>query len=337
MTANTIHQENKQLIHEYTQSMQFASIEAAKVVIDHYFANDVEFYGFHPINELHGRAELVEKLWAPLLNAFPHIERRDDILFAGNFNEHDWVCTTGHYVGVMANDWLGIPASGEVTFIRYGEFYQIKDQKITAVYSIYDVPHVMAQAGFSIFPQSLGSEVTIPGPATKDGIILGESDEELACHAQQVVEDMIDGLMQFDGKNLESMPIAQYWHPHFMWYGPYGIGTTRGLEGFRNGHQRAFLHAFPDRIGGNHVARFAENGYVASTGWPSIQATHVGGGWCGLPARGDRVTMRVMDWWRVDKTIQENWVFIDMLDFCRQIGYDPLARIGELQQAKGRK
>lgn len=325
---------NKQLVWDYIQALQFCSVEACRVVIDHYLDDSAVFNGFHPINTLHGKESILNELWVPFIQAFANPERRDDILFAGEFKGKNWVCATGHYVGVMQNDWLGIPASGEVTFIRYGEFYEIENGKIQSIYAIYDVPHVMAQAGFPMFPTSLGTEVTIPGPSSKDGIILGKSDNALAEHAQQVVEDMIAGLMQFDGVDLESMPIAQYWHPQFMWYGPYGIGTTRGLEGFRNGHQRAFLHAFPDRVGGNHVARFAENGYVASTGWPSINATHVGGGWCGLPARGDKITMRVMDWWRVDRVIQENWVFIDMLDFCQQIGYDALGRIKDIQRAK---
>jgi predicted ester cyclase len=325
---------DKQLVWEYIQAMQFATPSTAKVVIEHYFADDAVFHGCHPINTLQGRDSIISDLVSSFYHAFPNAQRRDDILFAGHFNDKNWVCTTGHYTAVMSSDWLGIPASGEVTFIRYGEFYQIDQGKIVAVYSIYDIPHVMAQAGYPIFPTSLGTEITIPGPSTHDGVILGESDDALAAHAQRVVEEMIAGLMQYDGKDLASMPIEPYWHPHFMWYGPYGIGTTRGLHGFREGHQRAFLHAFPDRVGGNHVARFAENGYVASTGWPSIKATHQGGGWCGLPARGDAITMRVMDWWRVDKTIHENWVFIDMLDFCRQIGYDALGRLADIRRAK---
>ena len=328
------HIHNKQLVWDYIQSLQFVDDAACKVVIEHYLHNDAVFNGFHPINTLSNRNEIYISLWKPFLHAFPHPERRDDILFAGHFKDKDWVCATGHYVAVMEHDWLGIPASGDVTFIRYGEFYHVKDGKIQEIYAIYDVPHIMAQAGYPIFPNSLGTEITIPGPSSKDGIILGESNPALAEHAQHTVEAMIAGLMQYDGHHLESMPIEQYWHPQFMWYGPYGIGTTRGLSGFREGHQRAFLHAFPDRVGGNHVARFAEDGYVASTGWPSINATHVGGGWCGLPARGDKITMRVMDWWRVDKTIQENWVFIDMLDFCQQIGYDALARLTDIKRAK---
>ena len=328
------HLQNKQLVWDYIQALQFTHPEACQVVLEHYLTDTTVLHGFHPVNTVTGHSAIFEQLWAPFLRAFPHPQRRDDILFAGTFKNKDWVCTTGHYVAVMESDWLGIPASGEVTFIRYGEFYEVADGKVQSIYTLYDVPHVMAQAGYPIFPTSLGTEITIPGPSTRDGVILGESDPTLAAHAQHVVESMIGGLMQFDGKDLDSMPIAPYWHPQFMWYGPYGIGTTRGLDGFRNGHQRAFLHAFPDRVGGNHVARFAENGYVASTGWPSINATHVGGGWCGLPARGDKITMRVMDWWRVDKTIEENWVFIDMLDFCQQIGYDPLARLADIAQAK---
>ena len=43
--------------------------------------------------------------------------------------------------------------------------------------------------------------------------------------------------------------MVKHWHPNFMWYGPAGIGTTRGMKGFEDYHQIPFLVAFPDRGG----------------------------------------------------------------------------------------
>jgi predicted ester cyclase len=104
-----------------------------------------------------------------------------------------------------------------------------------------------------------------------------------------------------------------------------GIGTARGLLHYQAVHQRPFLTAFPDRVGGNHKCRIAEGPYVALTGWPSVRATHLGGGFLGLPPSGRAVGMRVMDFWRcADGLIRENWVFIDLPDLLLQMGLDVL-------------
>jgi hypothetical protein len=145
-----------------------------------------------------------------------------------------------------------------------------------------------------------------------------------ASESQQsltLVEAMIAGLMQYDGKNLGSMGMERFWQPHFNWYGPAGIGTSRGLRGFQTVHQTPFLAAFPDRVGGNHKARLGDGHYVASTGWPSISATYSGTEWVGQRASPRRITMRVMDFWRRDgAALAENWVFIDIVEFLLQLG-----------------
>jgi predicted ester cyclase len=137
---------------------------------------------------------------------------------------------------------------------------------------------------------------------------------------------MIAGLMRYDGQNLSSMAMERFWREGFLWFGPGPIGTGRGLKGFQDVHQRAFLSAFPDRVGGDHKCRIADGAYVGSTGWPSIRATHTGPGFMRLPASGRAITMRVMDFWRrEDDLLAENWVFIDIPDLLRQLGIDAFA------------
>jgi predicted ester cyclase len=128
---------------------------------------------------------------------------------------------------------------------------------------------------------------------------------------------------------------ARFWHPDMVWYGPSGIGTTRGLNGFEDYHQRPFLHAFPDRQGGDHKARLAEGSYAATTGWPSLSATHLGQ-YLGCPPTGKQVGMRVMDFWRrKGDLLVENWVFIDMIDLFLQLGVDLFERMrDQKKQAK---
>ena len=76
------------------------------------------------------------------------------------------------------------------------------------------------------------------------------------------------------------------------------------------------------------TARPADGNYVASTGWPSVDATHTGYGWLGQQATNRKVGMRVMDFWRRDgDRFRENWVLIDIPDLLLQMGFDLFAQI----------
>ncbi|RME63214.1 MAG: polyketide cyclase, partial [Alphaproteobacteria bacterium] len=215
---------------------------------------------------------------------------------------------------------------------------RIAEGKIREVRVILDILDVMRQAGIRVLAPSLGVEGLVPGPATQDGIILAPADPAESQRSLALVEAMIfEGLSVYDKQDLASMGMERYWHPNMMWYGPSGIGTTRGITGFQRFHQRPFLAALPDRKGGNHLARFAEGAYCASTGWPSMHATHTGGGWLGLPPTGRRLEMRIMDFWRRDgDLLAENWVFIDLIDVLRQMGFDVFERLREQLQGGGR-
>lgn len=293
------------------------------------------WHGSHPLNALEGLEAFASGFWLPLRAAVPDIGRRNDLLFAGAFQGRDWVCSTGYYSGTFKGEWLGIPATGGVVNIRFGEFAAIKDGKVEEIRVILDLIDVMRQAGIRVLAPSLGIEGLVPGPATQDGLVMAADPAESA-KTLALVEAMIGGLGRFDGESLGSMGMERFWHDDMMWYGPSGIGTTRGISGFQNFHQRPFLEALPDRKGGNHIARFAEGAYCGSTGWPSMRATHLGGGWMGLPPTGRRLEMRIMDFWRREGgKLAENWVFIDLIDVLRQMGFDVFKRLAEQRLGGG--
>ena len=124
-----------------------------------------------------------------------------------------------------------------------------------------------------------------------------------------------------------------------MWYGPSGIGTTRGLDGFVNYHQLPFRTAFgrkPNQPqppgmgqhGGSHYVRIGDGLYSAAGGWPARHKMHQGGGWLGLGVTGSLIAMRVMDCYRaVQGRLRENWVPIDILNVLLQKDVDILARV----------
>ena len=110
-----------------------------------------------------------------------------------------------------------------------------------------------------------------------------------------------------------------------LWYGPAGIGSTLGWDGFVSDHRAAFLAAFPDRKGGNHYCRIGDGNYAAVSGWPSMTMTHRGD-YLGVTATNRALTLRVMDFYRIeDRQIIENWVCLDYVDLFQQMGVDLIA------------
>ncbi len=288
------------------------------------YAPDCNFNAGAPVENCTGAAGIIERFWQPLLRAFPDLERRTDILMSGHFNDGNWFASTGYFVGHFEDDLFGIKASGRPHFVRYGWFDRIVGDQIVESYVILDLARLMIETGQWPLRAQLG-ESWSPGPASQDGITLGEADPAESDKSLKLVEDMIAGLMSYDKKSLSSMGMKRFWTPQFQWYGPGGIGSARGHADYERAHQWPFLKAFPDRIGGNHKCRIGEGTYVASTGWPSINATHLGDDWIGIPATGKRITQRIMDFWRrEDNMLVENWVFIDLIDLIGQFGIDLL-------------
>jgi len=328
--TSTITQQNKARVFEFWQQLSATNADQVSTLVERYVHHDVAWIGPHPINHLQGVEQLVIGYWQPLLHSFPDLERNIDVLLGGHWKGKDWVAATGYFNGTFVHDWLNIPKTNQPTRIRFGEFCSVESGKIGETYVLLDLIDVMLQAGFRVLPPSRGDEAAVPGPANGDGVLLSVQTDEATDASMELVLAMFGGLGRFDGTNVRSMNMEAFWHPHMHWYGPCGIGTARGLENYYHVHASHFLGAFPDRGGGSHASRLAEGNYVASTGWPSVQATHTGE-WLGCPPTGQRIGMRVMDFWRRDgEKLAQNWVLIDIIDIFRQFGIDLFAR---LQQA----
>ena len=80
---------------------------------------------------------------------------------------------------------------------------------------------------------------------------------------------------------------------------------------------------------------FAEGAYVAVTGWPNMAQTLSGQGWLGIAPTGQKITLRSLDFWRLENGfIRENWVLVDLLDVWAQTGVDVMARMQQLAAAR---
>ncbi|PWJ20868.1 ester cyclase [Jannaschia seohaensis] len=291
-------------------------------------APDAVVHLSHPFGDVIGGAGLVEAALAPLWAAMPDVERRVDISVRGICGHgQDWIGQAGHYQGRFAAPFLGIRPTGRLAALRYHEFFRIEDGRAVEVQAIWDLPDLMAQAGLWPMGPPLGARGRVPAPPTQDGLrIEGDGAAALA-----VVEDMLAHL-HLSPQGEEAMRLPDFWHPRCSWYGPGGIGNLRGIRGFRDHHQIPFLSAMPDRAAlmeQGHL--FAQGNYVAFTAWPGMRMTLTGDGWLGIAPAGQTLTMRSLDFWRVEGAlIRENWVTVDLLDIWAQLGVDVLARMRQL-------
>lgn len=333
------------------QRLAEATLESLPNALSRTTCETAQWRVAHPINELSGNDAALVELWVPLKTAFPDLERRDMIFVGGSYEGRDFIAAVGHYCGTMRGNWLGIPATNKTIYLRYGEVWQIgADGRAVQANLLWDVLDVMRQAGVWPLSPSLGVEEMWPGPITADGVRLQLSPPELGAASIAQTLAMHKTLMEHDDRNslnrqsLINMPQREHWHKKMMWYGPAGIGTTRGLDGFVDGHQLPFRVAFHrpqgshdevmaerQRHGAGHYIRIGDGPFSVTGGWPSVYAVHNGAGFCGLPPTGRPVFMRVMDFYLHNEgLIRENWVPLDMLHLLIQLGIDPLSRMKEL-------
>lgn len=301
------------------------------------FTPDAGFKMCHPFGKLQGQEAFAQSCLLPLHKAMPDLERRDMILLAGTTPEGaDWVGCMGNYIGSFLAPFLGIPPTGQLAHMRYHEFFRIEDGWVVEMQAIWDLPELMMQARAWPMAPQLGAFLCTPAPMSGDGL-LAEGDGRAAL--DHVIA--MSNALCLHPENLDPavMQLDRYWHPRMNWYGPAGIGTARGIAGFRHWHQIPFLRAMPDRkldaLGDLMSHWWGEGNYVCETGWPNMRLTITGDGWMGIAPAGKEVLLRSLDFWRLEgERIRENWVLVDLLDLYSQIGVDVLARMDEFNKAR---
>ena len=298
----------------------------AQTSLESIIQEDMKLHVSYPINELCGSAQIKQKFWHPLHNSLKDIERKAFIEFQSEYQNHTWSAATGYFIGTFTQDLLGIPASGKTLYVRFTELVKLKDNKIAEYYIILDFLDVMNQVGVNPLRRSLGHDGLIMPPSSMDGLNPSQTSVQHTAESEKLVMRMLEELGRFDGKSLTSMKLENYWHPDFMWYGPAGIGTTRGIEGFRQHHQGPFVFSFPDRVVDHKSTMVKQGNYVSTGGWPHMHGSHLVGGWLGLPPTTKNLELRVIDIWRREGSLlKENWVAIDIIHMCKQMGLDVFA------------
>ncbi|EEW57522.1 conserved hypothetical protein [Ruegeria sp. TrichCH4B] len=338
--AMDIHTQNKALIAPLRAAMYDFDEASVRAALASVCAPDVLFRFCHPFGDLTGVEAFYDAVYAGLFKVWPDLERRDTIVIAGpdEFG-NNWVGAGGYYTGIFTAPWLDIPPTGHQVTLRFHEFYRVVDGKVVEVQALWDIPEVMMQANAWPMAPSLGREWHVPGPATQDGLVPGPYDAEAGAASCAHIIEMLEHLKKHPAQGgPEVMEMERFWHPRMNWYGPSGIGTGRGIAGFRNWHQIPFLNGMPDR--GQYVDEinyhfFGDGDYAAVTGWPNMIQTVTHDGWMGIAPAGKKITMRSLDFWRLENgKIRENWVLVDLLDAYAQLGVDVFARLREFNKAR---
>ncbi len=321
-------QSEKRLVRAYHTAIDAGDWHAAGRCV----APDCLWRGYHPFNELVGPEAPLERFWRPLHQSLTALERREDIFFAGR-NEMDgfasvWVVSMGHVVGLFDTAWLGIPPTGQMTFLRYASFLRVDNGKIADVAMYFDIPQVMVQAGLTPMPHQAGAKAVQPGPETHDGLLYTDRPEAEGARTLAAINAMISDLGTWQsGLPLEE-ELARTWTKDMHWWGPTGIGATYTIARYAQQHAGPFRAAFADRAKTKHVARLAEGHYGGFFGWPNFTA-RLTQDYQGLPTAGQVGEFRVIDIYRRsgDK-LAENWVFIDFPHFWLSQGVQILPEDG---------
>ena len=327
----------KRILTPYCHATETFEATAVQSALSDSFGADAAIKMCHPFGTIIGPGAFYDACLAPLFAALPDLERRDMIVMAGTTAEDQaWVGTMGNYMGTFLAPFLDIPPTGHLVHMRYHEFFRIENDRVVEVQAIWDIPELMMQADAWPMAPQLGKFICTPAPMSGNGRRIAGDGSLAQQHVVAMLEDLCKHPANPDPR---IMNLEAYWHPRFNWYGPAGIGTARGIPGFRNWHQIPFLRAMPDRkldaMGELMSHWVGEGDYVCETGWPNMRLTLSDDGWMGIAPAGKEVLLRSLDFWRLENgLIRENWVLVDLLDLYAQIGVDVLGRMREFNKVR---
>lgn len=152
------------------------------------------------------------------------------------------------------------------------------------------------------------------GSRPEQAILTRDFDPSMTAKTRRVIEDMVDGL-----NDHRIGDIGEFFAENFRWMGNCGCGIKTGVREFQDNWQGPFQAAFSDKVCIDE-ARLFMGEWAAAFG--RQEAVHTGC-FLGVEPTGLQVTIRYMDFWRVqDGKIVDNWVMVDFPDVLRQLGVD---------------
>lgn len=332
--------EAKRIVRGYFEEMERVPAEQAGEALRAYMAEDYNWKGVYPFLEQNGREAVANAFWTPLKRSLRHMQRRLDILIAGENclteEGEQWVLATGNFMGLFDEDWLGIRRTRKMNCLRFAEFNCVQGGKITKTGLFVDVLGFMNQAGVNPLPPMTGAYFVYPGPRDHNGLLFEDAPPAEGRETLALINKMCA-----DYGSCANTGVLDHekWRENFrinfaedmIWYGPCGIGASYTVPRYVEQHQGPFMETLADNTGKGHLARIAEGSFGGFFGWPNFTCVPTGG-FMGLPGGGGVVTsMQVVDvYCRKGGKLSENWVYIDLLHWLKQQGLDVLERTRQL-------
>lgn len=309
----------------------------AASVLNRYCHRDCSWNFFQPYPDTCGN-DAAAAFWTELKHAFPDMEIRPALMLTGRCEGDDHISMLGFAMGNHAGTWLNIPPTRRLSMLRLSVNAVVQENKFSQVVVMFDAIDLMRQAGFYPLRAMPGSAEQWPFAPGDDGFDMQPRRPVEGERTLAIVQEMQRGLPDADAVTDRASAAAAHsphWDGNMNWYGPAGIGSARGMEGFRDYHGALFLKAFPDRSGiprnqgstgiiAQYFCEIGEGRLAMTAGWPAMRGTHMGGQWLGLPPSGRAIEMRVADWYRLNASekIVDNWVMMDIPHILDQMGLD---------------
>ena len=321
---------NKRIYAKYLDAFKKGKITDIENAVKSIFTPQAQIDAFHPVDITTGASGYFSDIIHPMIKSFKGFQRRDNIIIGGEYLGDEWVTSTGYFLGHFDQSWLGIPPSGKLEHIRYGEFHKMHNGKIIQSQIFIGVAELLIDLGIWPLTLSSGYEGVTPGPATHDGINLVEISPTKSSYTAELVEAM---LMELTSKDSAWRP---YWDDRMIWYGPGGFGsyvTTDAFAAFQVPFEKTFKgwgDGTQDGITGvGSQCKAGDGDYAFLSGWPQITGIHIKS-FMGIEPTNKRIYMRDCDWWRCkDGKIVENWCMVDTLHLTHQLGRDILSEISQ--------
>ena len=317
---------------ELARALSNARAEDTAGILAGHFAGQAVHRFYAPFEQADTPEAASEVFWTPLRQALPDFSIQPAISLQGEYEGYRHASLLGFVVGNFIEDLVGIPPTCKLTTLRFAMNAVYDGATAIACFVMFDLLELIRLAGY--FPLR-----PMPGSPIEWLFPLGDFDarnDKERYDTLEIIREMQRGLPAGPAV-VDRASAAAHHSPHWAarmnWFGPAGIGSSRGMEGFRDSHGALFLRAFQDRCGiaraadgpverPGHFCEIGDGNLAMTAGWPAMRGRHTGSQWLGLPPTGKEIEMRVADWYRLDQKgrITDNWVMMDIPHMLEQMG-----------------
>ena len=135
-------EENKKLLEGFVEALDRNEMG----IINDYWTDEMVWRGPAGLGTQRGVEAFEKNVREPFIASFPDKVAVNEAQIVGE----DFVAVAGYQDTTFAQDWLGIPATGEKVQVRYMDVWSIKEGKLDENWVLIDILGVLEQAGYDV-------------------------------------------------------------------------------------------------------------------------------------------------------------------------------------------